>query len=76
MSSTIIETRREQVNEYEKLVIRLWNSSASRPTDGRQIDDFLLAIREYRRFEENHPKPRLLTLGDISRDLPVTHGRG
>jgi hypothetical protein len=61
------ETRKEQLNEYEKLVIRLLGHAVSRPTGILQVDDFLLALREYRQFQEANLKPRPLTIGDISR---------
>jgi hypothetical protein len=65
--SMMNSTRRGQINEYEQLVIRLWSSSASRPSGIRQVDDFLFALREYRRFAEDNLKLRPLTIGDISR---------
>jgi hypothetical protein len=65
--SLMNKTRRAQLDEYEKLVILLWNPSISRPTEVRQVDDFLIGLREYRRFEEANRKPRPVTIGDISR---------
>jgi hypothetical protein len=65
--SAMNSTRREQMNEYGKLVMRLWNPSPDNPTGIRQVDDFLSALQEYRRFERGDMKPRPLTIGDISK---------
>jgi energy-coupling factor transporter ATP-binding protein EcfA2 len=67
VSSMMNNTRGELMNKYKKLVIRLWNPSAGRPTRISQVDEFLFALEEYHRSLEDNLKPGSLTIGNISK---------
>jgi hypothetical protein len=67
VSSMMNHTREGQIKEYKKLVIRLWNTSGDGQTGIRQIDNFLLEFKEYRRSTKYNREPGSLTIGDISR---------
>jgi GTPase SAR1 family protein len=69
VSLVMTSTRREQIDEYEELVIRLWSPLASRPAGIHQVDQFLLALRDYRRFEKEYVNPRYHTVGALPRVL-------
>jgi hypothetical protein len=64
---TFDDAQREKVNQCDKLVELLWKPQAAIPTGVCQVDDFLTALKEYRRLEANNPRPRPIQLGDVSK---------
>jgi hypothetical protein len=66
VASMMNNTWEEQMKEYQKLVMGLWNTSAGRPTGIRQVDEFLVAFEEYLRAKDNR-KRRAMTIEDISK---------
>jgi hypothetical protein len=72
--SMMNNTRGEQMKNYEKLLIRLWNSSVDCQTGIREVDDFLLVVKEYRRIMQQNLKPGQLTIGDISKLASYARG--
>jgi predicted metal-binding protein len=61
------DTQREEVNQCDRLVQQMWKPQASRPTDIPEVDEFLEALREYRKLEKTHWKPYNITSEDVFR---------